>query len=473
MAAVMVLLAQVLPLAALQPAMAATTPNIIVVMVDDMDVRMVDNLPRLKTLLADHGLSFSSFYAPSPVCCPARASFLRGQYPHNTGVLANDPPQGGVSTFRARGDEESTVATWLQDAGYRTALIGKYLNGYENIPKHVPPGWDRWFVYAGKGKYTRYTMSDQGKLVKYGNRNTKKLRKQERDYQTDVLTEEAVEFVESTDAAQPFFLYLSPATPHEPATPAPRHKDAPVATEQAPRLPSFNEVDMSDKPAIWSSHPPLSDEDISAIDELYVKQLRSMYAVEDMIDEVMTALADTGRLDNSYIFFTSDNGLHHGEHRIGSEKNTEFEESIRVPLIVMGPDVPSGVTTDALTTMIDLGPTFADLAGVDPPGFVDGRSLAPILGGETPSDWRDKLISELLLTINGGLVVLRSGPYAYVEWGWGDRELYDLENDPYQLDNIYYRASQGVIDDLSIELDALATCGITGPATCQAVDGGN
>jgi arylsulfatase A-like enzyme len=472
MAVVMVLLAQAVPLGATQPATAATKPNIVVVMVDDMDVRMVDNLPRLQSLLSDHGMTFTSFYAPSPVCCPARAAFLRGQYPHNTGVLANDPPQGGVNTFRALGDEESTIATWLQDAGYRTALIGKYLNGYENIPKHVPVGWDRWFVYAGKGKYTRYTMSDQGKPVKYGNRNTKKLKKQERDYQTDVLTDEAIAFVESTDDTQPLFLYLAPATPHEPATPAPRHKDAGVATEQAPRLPSFDEFDMSDKPAIWSRFPPLSDEEIAAIDELYVKQLRSMYAVEDMIEDVMTALADTGRLDNSYIFFTSDNGLHHGEHRIGSEKNTEFEESIRIPLMVVGPGIAAGTTTDALTSLIDLAPTFTELAGIDPPSFIDGRSLVPFLEGEPPPIWRDKLLSELLLTINGGLIVLRSGPYAYVEWGWGDRELYDLEQDPYQLDNIYFSAPQEVVDGLKLDLDALATCGITGPATCQAVDGG-
>ncbi len=228
-----VLIAQAIPLMASPPVLAATPPNFVVVMVDDMDARMVDDLPRLQELLVARGLSFSSFYVAAPVCCPSRASFLRGQYPHNTGVYSNGPPQGGVSAFRNNGNEQSNVATWLQDAGYRTALIGKYLNDYEDEAKRVPRGWNRWFAYAGKGKYVNYLMSDEGKVREYGKE------KQKKHYQTDVLARKGVQFITSTNPAQPLFLFLAPSAPHEPATPADRHRKARTARAQAPRVPSF------------------------------------------------------------------------------------------------------------------------------------------------------------------------------------------------------------------------------------------
>ncbi|MGH2618714.1 MAG: sulfatase family protein, partial [Thermomicrobiales bacterium] len=362
-AIVMALLAQAIPLAASRPVTAAVPANIVVVMADDMDARMVEDLPRLQALLSEEGLSFSSFYVAAPQCCPSRASFLRAQYPHNTGVLANGPPQGGFSAFRNNGNEASTIATWLDDAGYRTGLVGKYLNDYEKAPKHVPQGWDRWFVYAGKGKYRNYLISDEGKVRAYGKKNGKKKTKK-KHYQTDVFTRKAVDFINKTPQGTPLFLYLSPSAPHEPATPADRHKRAPVARNQAPRLPSFNEEDVSDKPGIWSNQGQLSGKRIKDIDGLYARQLRSMFAVEDMVEDVMNALEAQNRLDNTYILFVSDNGFHHGEHRIAKGKNTPFEESTRSPLIVVGPGVPAGATTDAMASMVDLGPTFADLAGV-------------------------------------------------------------------------------------------------------------
>ncbi len=449
-------------------AAAATPPSFVVIMVDDMDARMIEDLPRLKSLTADRGLSFTSAYTAAPVCCPARASFLRGQYPHNTGVLANGPPQGGFGAFRNGGLEASTVATWLQDAGYRTGLIGKYLNDYEKSLKHVAPGWHRWFVYGGKGKYYTFRVSDEGKVRTYGDG-----KKKGKQYQTDVLTSKALQFISGTPAAQPFFLYLAPSAPHEPATPAGRYKKAATTRPGAPRVPSFNEADITDKPDIWRNQNVLDGKNISAIDTVYVKQLKTMFSVEDMIQRVLDTLAATGRLNNTYIIFTSDNGYHHGEHRIGSEKNTPFEESTRVSLMVMGPDVPAGATTDGLASVIDIGPTLADLAGVAPPGFVDGRSLVPLLGGGVPGSWRDAIVSELLLGPKGGFVVLRSGSYVYTAYGDGDRELYDLSEDPYQLDNIAGTASATLLASLQARLDALASCGVAGPATCQAGDGGN
>jgi arylsulfatase A-like enzyme len=236
-------------------------------------------------------------------------------------------------------------------------------------------------------------------------------------------------------------------------------------------VPSFNEDDMSDKLGIWSKRGPLKGKSIRNIDSNYLKQVKSMLAVENMIEDVIAALEDAGRLNNTYIVFTSDNGLHHGEHRIGLDKNTPFEESTRAPLVVVGPGVPAGASSDAMVSLIDLGPTFADLAGTTAPDFVDGRSLTPLLDGSTPPGWRDAVISELLRGPKKGFVVLRSGPYVYTAYGDGDRELYDLSVDPYQLENIAASAPQSLLDDLEARLDALAACGGTGTA-CQSVDGG-
>jgi N-acetylglucosamine-6-sulfatase len=468
-AVIVCVLAQAVALGVARPATAATPPNIVVVMVDDMPPGMVDDLPRLRALLSERGLSFSSYYT-QPVCCPARASFLRAQYPHNTGVLKNGPPRGGYSAFRNGGNESSTIATWLRDAGYRTALIGKYLNDYEKTPQRVPPGWNRWFVYAGKGKYRNFLISDQGNVRAYGKQNGKKKTK-EKDYQTDLLARKAVQFINDTPDAAPLFLFLAPSAPHEPATPAKRHKRAAVVRDQAPRPPSFNEADMSDKSGVWRNRDALSGQRISEIDGFYVKQVRSMYAVEDMVADVLAALETTNRLDNTYVFFTSDNGYHHGEHRIPEDKQTPFDEVIRAPLFVLGPGVPAGAGTAARASVVDLGPTFAELAGIAGPDFVDGRSLVPFLDGGSASGWREAVIAELEGGAGGGFVALRSGPYAYVEYASGAMELYDLDRDPYQIDNIIDSAPPGLIDDLQDQLAALAACGASGPS-CQEADGG-
>jgi arylsulfatase A-like enzyme len=295
----------------------------------------------------------------------------------------------------------------------------------------------------------------------YCKRNGKKKFKK-RQYQTDLLARNAVQFINTTPADKPLFLYLAPSAPHAPAIPADRHRRAATTRGGAPRVPSFDAGDMSHKR-------------VKAADSLYVKQLRAMFAVEDMIADVIDALREQNRLDNTYLFFASDNGLHHGEHGIVNNKNTPFEESIRTPLIVLGPGVPAGQTTEAMASLIDLGPTFAALAGVAAPDFVDGRSLKPVLqSGNTPVGWRTTVLSELLRGPKKGLTALRTGPHAYVAYGDGDRELYDLEHDPYELDQLYETAPSSLKDDLEAQYQALHDCGAEGgePTTCQDADGG-
>ena len=208
---------------------AGTRPNVVLILTDDLDARSLDAMPNIAALLRNGGTTFANFLATTPLCCPSRASVLRGQYAHNHGVLSNTGSQGGFPAFLNGGREDSTLATWFRDAGYRTGLLGKYLNGY---PKgvdstHVPPGWDEWAAFApthereDDGKpavsyYLDYRLNENGELVSYNARPEA--------YSTDVLTAKATDFVARAAAEdRPFFLYLAPYAPHAPSTPAPRH----------------------------------------------------------------------------------------------------------------------------------------------------------------------------------------------------------------------------------------------------------
>lgn len=375
----------------------AERPNIVYVVVDDMDLASVEAMPVLRRTVVDEGLSMSRFFTSYPLCCPSRATVLRGQYAHNTGILGNSPPDGGFVGFHSSGKEESTVATWLQDAGYRTALMGKYLNNY---PKgvgreHVPPGWTDWRASIGSRGTSGfgYLLNENGRPTRYGNTPE--------DYYTDVLSEAATDFV-TDEADDPFFLYLGPHAPHVPATPAPRHQRL-FADAAAPRSASFNESDVSDKPPWIRALPRVSPAGEAALDELHRIRIRSLQAVDEMVGAVVDALRESGRLEDTYVVFTSDNGYTFGSHRVGHGKNTMYEEDIRVPFFVRGPGIPAGRTIPHLSANLDLAPTFADIAGAPTADFVDGRSLLPLWQEETPaeSDWRQAVLLEHQSRIGG------------------------------------------------------------------------
>lgn len=205
-------------------------PNVILIVADDLRADELWAMPAVQTLLADQGTTFQHCLTPTPGCAPARASLLRGQYPQNHGVYRGNGKLGGFKRFFDQGNEASTLATWLQDAGYRTALIGKYLNDYPNgaTPNHIPPGWDEW-AGATKGGYIGFELNENGSRVRY--------RKRDGAYQTDVLAEKAVDFIDrASQQADPFFLYLGSRAPHGPATPAPRHAGM-FDDEEMPRPP--------------------------------------------------------------------------------------------------------------------------------------------------------------------------------------------------------------------------------------------
>jgi N-acetylglucosamine-6-sulfatase len=445
---------------------AAGRPNIIFVLTDDLDAASISKVPSLQAYMADEGITFDNAFVTYSLCCPSRATILTGQYPHNHLVRSNGPPIGGFEVFRELGRERSTLATWLDDAGYETALFGKYLNRYGNHGgDYVPPGWDEWYGVVGKTQ-----LNQNGQLVTYEGDT----------YLDDALSGLAQEFVrrqEHKDA--PFFVYLSVHAPHAPAKPALRHEEL-YDDLHAPRTPSFDETDVSDKPG-WVRELTLSSAEERRIDGLYRKRLRTMAGVGETIGGLLRTLEQTGKLDNTYIVLTSDNGYHMGQHRLGIGKTTAYEEDIRVPLIIRGPGVPAGVSSDEMVLNNDFAPTFADLAGLPPPGSVDGRSFAALLDtrqGNDPASWRkafevrkwDSLKDEP--TYEGVTPVppyraVRTRRYLYVEYETGEHELYDLEKDPYELRNLYESADPDLIAELDSRLNALGDCAGEG---CRAAE---
>jgi arylsulfatase A-like enzyme len=466
-------------------------PNIVFVLTDDLDYASVFKMPQIRSRLIEGGISLEEAFVSHPICCPSRATFLTGLYDHNHGVKGNAPPEGGFQTFVSEGHEENTIAVSLQRSGYRTAFFGKYLNEYPgDDPTHVPPGWDEWYGKQNEQNLYDYQINENGERVRYG--------RSIEDFFTDVLSKQTTDFVyRAAPEDQPFFAYVAPTAPHGPATPADRHMGA-FAEEEAPRPPSFDEEDVSDKPAPINNATRISEKEASNIDVYYRQRLESMLAVDEMVDSLVEELEASGALDNTYIFFTSDNGWFQGEHRTQSAKDRPYEESARVPLFVRGPGVAAGAKTEKLTLNTDLAPTFAELAGTTFPA--DGRSLVPLFRGEEPSPWRSSVLLEKLpkeddgseeekiegqskansegkangegkegQTGPGGVPKAGPGPssefravrtetYKYVEYDNGDMELYDLEDDPYELESIHETADPALLEDLKAKLEALKSC---------------
>ncbi len=442
-------------------------PNILLILTDDLDGAAMAELPNVRRLLADQGITFPNFFVSSPNCCPSRASILRGQFAHNHGVLRNSGKDGGFRTFHTLDRESETIGVWMQRAGYRTGLMGKYLNGYPTGVRDTwtPPGWDEWAVPLRSG-YLDYEMNENGRIVEHGS--------SPEDYLTDLLAAKATAFV--TDAAadgQPFFLYLSPRAPHSPTTPAERHAGA-FAGAAAPRPASWNEADVSDKPNFVRTHVRFDDTVAASIDEEYQLRREAMLAVDEMVASLVGALEQAGTLDQTYILFASDNGFHLGEHRLPSRKGTPYDEAIRIPLIVRGPGVPQGAVDESLVMNVDLAPTFAALGGATVPDWLDGRSLAPLFAGSDRGTRRVVFVEDF-----GGegsrrkfnrptrrkrgngippFRALRTPDFLYVEYASGERELYDRRVDPYEMENIVDRAAPRSLVAFSERVNQLAGC---------------
>ena len=442
-------------------------PDIVLVYVDDMREDDFVALPRTTALLADEGMTYPNYFITTPLCAPSRSSLFRGQYAHNHGVLNNSGPHGGWSTFHNSGAEQNTIATWLRAArpSYRTAHVGKYMNGYKAADNLIGPGWSDWVVPVPVGYYD-YSLNVNGESEEHGSKN--------KDYLTDVLAAKARDIIATTPPETPLFLYFAPKAPHGPSTPANRHAGDFANAELDKDKPSFNEADMSDKPA--SMQRPLLDQaDIDALEENNRLRLESLLSVDEAIEGIVDALAQAGRLDTAYLFFVTDNGYLLGEHR-RSGKNVPYEEAIRMSMLVRGPGIRAGGANAAMVANIDLAPTFAALAGVKTPAFVDGRSFAGTFAGAA-SKRRALLIEmfpgqendpEEMVALERMLGqaepattrrAIRTNDWVYVEHGTGERELYDLHADPFQVESLHDDPDQNdTIAELSAWLAKLRDC---------------
>ena len=417
-------------------------PNIVLIVTDDQRADTMSVMPRVRSLLGGHGVTFPNAFVTTSLCCPSRASIFTGLASRHTGVYTDRAPDGGATVFHDR----STVATWLHRAGYATGLVGKYLNDYSALgPKYIPPGWDVWdsILTEPQSRYYDFALSENGRVVRYGDIRDYRKRVQrgpqaEALYSTNVQTDLALKFIRG--AKRPFFLYLAPNAPHLPAIPAPQDVGS---MSNLPKYapPSFNERYVADKP--WQGEIPLLGKSRQHRQQKDRRRiLATLVDVDRSVERVVEALQRRRVLDNTVIIYTSDNGLLLGEHRIDAKKVWPYEESIRVPLVIRLPwqSPPGRVLTD-MALNIDLAPTVAQLAGVRPGLEEDGRSLVPLLRpGPSPPPWRKSFVVEYL----GGLTqmpyppdfeAVRTERYLWVEYRNGWRELYDLKKDPYELRN--------------------------------------
>ncbi len=442
-----------------QAGAAETRPNVVVIETDDQTVESMKVMRNVNSLIGDQGTTFTRSFVNYSLCCPSRATFLTGQYAHNHRVWTNTAPDGGFDRFESL-HAHNNLAVWLQDAGYHTALIGKYLNQYENQPP-VPPGWSEWHATAPKEQNVYdYTLNDDGDLTQYGDDAA--------DFKDDVLTRKAVDFVDRRSLQpKPFFLWLTYTAPHvgpgppnpnppydcKKASRPPRRYAHAFDSEPLPRPPNFNELNVADKPAAVRDLPRLDPDQIADIQRKYRCELESLLAVDDGVKKVIAALKAKGVLDDTLVVYTSDNGYFHGEHRIPQGKTRIYEESIRVPLEVRGPGIPRGKSVDPLVINADLAPTVVDAANADPRLVMDGRSLLPV--ARTPAIERNR---ELLVE-QRNLKAIRTPRYMYAEYNNGESELYDLQNDPYELQSLDGAPAYASVEaTLRHRLHKLETC---------------
>jgi N-acetylglucosamine-6-sulfatase len=429
-------------------------PNVILILADDLDKSVFSRTP-LDSAWVTEGASFSNALDTTSLCCPSRASILRGQYAHNTGLVNNDndEPAGGAVYFREQGLDERTVATILRARGYETWFGGKYLNGYETVggfDGYVPPGWDHWQSYLSP-----FSANVDGRTVPV------------MQHYTDWLSAQATKFIDNQrDSSKPIFMIIAPLDTHEPLWIPLRHKGA-YLEQRAPRPPSFDEADVSDKPKWVRDQQPLNAQMVAAFDHQQVLRMQSALTLEDLCRHVIDALSRAKQLNDTYLIFTSDNGYQMGLHGIRARKFMPYTEAHEVPFVVRGPSVPAGASLDELVANIDIAPTVLDLAGVEEPGWMDGRSFEPILDSDAPEAWRDSLLIEGVKSGSPKRPAysgVRRQDEIYVRYESGEEEFYDLRKDPYQLESRPQDASAL----LKKRLEALKNCAGEG---CRQAEG--
>jgi N-acetylglucosamine-6-sulfatase len=446
-----------------------TKPNVVVIVTDDQTLESMnqETMPNTLKLLGEEGTTFTNAVVTTPLCCPSRASLITGQYSHNHGILLNNPGYPALESKR------NVLPSWMQRAGYRTAHVGKFLNNYEDWPEDpadVAPGWDEWRTLLKPFQYYDYGISINGTREEFGD--------SDEDYLTTVLTDSAVELIrEQADRPKPLFLQLDYLAPHfqnrdtggrcgNYPVPGPGDEEA-FVDATPPQPPSYDEKDVSDKPAAIRAAPRIKPKTARKIQIRYGCEVASLLAVDRGIARIYDALDETGELEETMIVFLSDNGFFHGEHRLPAQKGLLYEEAVRVPLLIRLPQslrggVPRTATASEPVANIDLPPTILELAGADPCRsaskcrVMDGRSLLGLLRGDS-SEWpqdRDVLLEVSQRSDRSGddslcsYVGVRSATNTYIEHVRAPNprtescvpsdevENYDLTVDGFQLENL-------------------------------------
>jgi N-acetylglucosamine-6-sulfatase len=439
-------------------------PNIVLISTDDMATSELRRMPKTRALLEGPGIRFTDSISPHPMCCPARAEILTGQFAQNNHVRTNAWPTGGYYRL----DSTNTLPLWLQGAGYQTAFLGKYLNEYGmRDSREVPPGWDHWQSIARGGVYDyyNYRLNQDGRV-----RDVRGV------YQTDYWTEQSERLIHQMSSDdRPFFLWQSHVAPHT-ACPIMNYGagcwENPMpsmaytrAYDHAPlpqrKKPSYDEADVSDKPRYIASKKQIAPRRATRYRELYQRRIESLQSVDDAVARTVAALDEEGELDNTLILFISDNGFLLGEHRTWG-KNMGYEESLQVPLLMRGPGVPAGVRSDQTVSTVDLAPTIAAAAHATPGLDVDGRNLLPVVSGDQPG-WQTILIQAGPSTAQkGGWMFrgVRTARYTYMERTKSPAvELYDRQRDPFELRNLHGDPAYARVEaELRMRLDRLKDC---------------
>ena len=409
----------------------STRPNILVIITDDQRFDTVDDyMPRTQARIFNEGMRFTNAYATTPLCTPSRASIMTGMYASHHRALNND------STLKV-----TTLVPRLQQVGYYTGLVGKYINSEDATPK---AGYDYWIGMPALGNYTNPRLNVNGVWTNH------------QGYLTYLLRDYVIDFLKQAQARdnQPFFLFFNPRTPHTPLEPAP--SDTGLYADLTPYRPAnYNETDVSDKPAWVQSKPRFGTAWQQKVDNERRRQLQMLWSLDLSIDVILDELKKQGKLDQTAIFYISDHGYFWGEHRL-TDKGRVYEEAIREALAWRYPPlVASGKIEQRLVANIDLAPTIYELAGVPIPGGVDGRSLLKLL--QPQPAWRTDLIIEGWPSTQHFSAV-HTERYVYVETKNDRSELYDLAKDPAQLQNsIDDPAYLAVTQDLKLRLQNFLT----------------
>lgn len=410
-----------------EPRSEVRPPNIVVFMTDDQRPSgTLSVMPATRRLFVEEGTNFENAFATTPMCCPSRATLFSGRYAHNHGVLLN------VEEDPESFDQSETIQKYLGDAGYRTGIFGKYLNGWDL--NRDPPYFDEWAIFSNSAPEGYYN----------GNWNVDGRQQRVSDYSTTYIRERALDFIEDPDP-RPWLLFLNTAAPHPPFTPEPRYQDAPV-----PRFkpnPAVNESDLADK------HPFVRR--LQTRPETVKKerrnQLRTLMSVDDLVEEVVGLIDERAETENTLVFFLSDNGFLWGEHGL-TRKMVPYEESVGIPLLMRWPETVAPATVDSrLVATNDIPATILDAAGLESKEPLDGRSLL--------DDWdRERLLLEFWAAYGRPTwAATRTKSDVYIEYYKRDaetltfREFYDLTNDPYQTRNL---ADSGKGRELDMEARA-------------------